>query len=242
MKNGQRSTKRQVLAAVGIVLLGFAVSAVILFNPFRAEKAEEKQPETLYAVSFFGYDGELIEKQNVREGAPARPPTPEKAGYIFKGWSIPLYSVTADAEAYPDYVLAGDAKNVLYANAVYADSGGDIRVPVKIDGTVDCTGFTVRLEYDGKLLEFLSAENAVSGLTAEIPEDGVLKLTRSSDSALSEPGTLAELVLRCRSGGAYKTKISLKAEEIYTVHNGTEVFTDSTAYDTWLYLFDYEKE
>lgn len=241
------------LIAAAILLAGCVISALILFQPFqmktdtvdpgptdqRTDASSDADKTVSHSVSFYGYDGQLLTTRTVADGAPAQPPEMSASGSIFKGWSEELYSITADLDVYPIGEAVGDRKNVVYADAVYTGAKDRICVTPKISGAVDCCDFTIDIAYDSALLTFDGAEPALEGLRVENHrERGVLTLTYSASSSLTQPTELADLYFMCAQDGAYHTNLPMTTNEILTMENGATVYTDSTAYDTALYLFD----
>lgn len=217
----------QYLVAVLIVLIGAAVSLLILIRPWEIKH---------YKVGFYDLDGQLLAEYKAEAEKSVVPPPFEKAGYMFKGWDKDLYAVTEDLKVYPVCEDISEAKNIVYADAVYADTDSEFSVTPKLSGTVDCSGFTIEMGYDDELLHFEGASSVLDGLTVE-ESNGTVTMTWSSNTLITAETDIAILYFKCKEDGSYSTKLPFLTKEIVTMEQGKEVYTDSTAYDATLYLY-----
>lgn len=218
----------QYTVAAIILAVGIAVSLLIWLHPWTVEH---------FSVRFYGYDGELLETQKVRAGDAARPPALQEDGHIFKRWNRDLYVIWEDMDVSPVYEPVGEEKNIVYADAVYAETGDVFVVTPKLSGAVNCSGFTIEIGYDHNLLSFEGAELSLQGLSVE-QQDGILTLRWSSDHVLDQPTELAVLRFRSIMEGPYCTNFPFLTKEIVSLEQGDEVYTDSTAYEAKLYLYE----
>lgn len=223
----QKAKWTQYLLAALIVLIGAAASLLILTKPWKTEH---------YKVSFYDLDGQLLTQYKAENGKSLLPPPFEKDGYMFKNWDKDLYAVTEDLEVYPICEKIGDAKNIVYADTVYADTGSEFSVTPKLSGTVDCSGFTIEMGYDAELLHFEGADAVLDGLTVE-ENNGTVTMMWSDHAPVTEETDLAVLYFKCKGNGSYSTNLPFLTKEIVTLERGEEVYTDSTAYDATLYLY-----
>ena len=246
---------KQYLIAAFILLLGITVSIFILRRPtHHALKAEpEEVPgeeatvdsilQTTYTVNFYNPDGIRVESIRISGGSPVLPPVITEEGSVFKGWNDALYSVERDMEVHPVLQSFEKAKNVVYADALYADIDEEFVVTVCLAGDVDCCAFSIVGAYDRdllQLLEIVPLEKAVT--TANDEKTGTFTLTRTEADILNYPVSLAELRFIAKREGSYETNLPLQTSEIYTIRDGVQVYTDSTAYDASLFLLDFGGE
>lgn len=213
--------------AAAIVLIGCLLSLLILLRPWEIVH---------HQVEFYSCDGTLLQTQQVEDGRSAQPPLPVHEGHIFKHWDKDLFSVTEDLQVYPVCEKIPEQKNVVYADVVYGKTEDICSVTPRLSGLVDCSGFTIEMGYDDALLHFEGAESVLDGLTVE-HRDGVVTMTWSSDVAIAEETDLAVLYFKCTKEGSYSTTFPLLTKKIVTLAQDGEVYTDSTAYDGKLYLY-----
>lgn len=237
--------KRRIIIAGEILLVGMMISAAILSIPQwsgHAPLTDERSndtPPVQHTVRFYNTDDKPLEEKAVVHGKPVQPPNLQMQNSIFKGWSKQLFSIEEDADVYPIVAAINNGtKNVFYANAVYADIFDSIHVPIQLAGNVDCSAFTLEIEYDGKLLSFDKAEQMTTGVRIEDNGDKLMLIY--SGDRIAEPQTLAELSFTCRERGAWQTNLTLKAMELFTRRNGEAVYTDGVAYDVEIHLVDYK--
>ncbi len=223
----------QYLIAALILLVGAAASLLILTKPWETEKTETTQ---LCMVTFYDATGKLWRTHEVHSGSHVIPVPFEQEGYMFKGWDKDLYTVTEDLEVYPVCEAISDAKNIVYVDTVYADTEYVLSVTPKLSGTVDCSGFTIEMGYDDELLHFEGAGPILDGLTVE-NADGVVTMTWSADAAIAEETDIAILYFKCKKDSSYSTTLPFLTKEIVTLQQGEQIYTDSTAYDGKLYLY-----
>lgn len=229
MKWLNEKKSRQYLVALLILLTGIGLSSLILWQPWTIQR---------YTVTFLDADGQVLQTQRVREGNGAKPPSLQKDGMIFKGWDKDINAVSADVETDPILLEIHEEKNVIYADTVYGQTGKTVSVTPRIGGVVDCCSFVIEMGYDAEAFELLKAEPILEGLTVETETDGLLVLSWSSEIPLEENTTLVAIELRCLlNEGSYGTMIPFLTREIYRLEQGERVYTDSTAYDTKLYLY-----
>lgn len=217
----------QYLVAVLIVLIGAAVSLLILIRPWEIKH---------YKVSFYDLDRQLLAEYKAEAGKSVVPPPFEKTGYMFKGWDKDMYAVTEDIEVYPVCEDISEAKNIVYADTVYADTEYVFSVKPKLSGTVDCSSFTIEMGYDDELLHFEGAGSVLDGLIVE-ENDGTVTMTWSDNASITKETDLAVLHFKCKKDGSYSTTLPFLTKEIVTLEQGEKVYTDSTAYDGKLYLY-----
>lgn len=248
MTKKKKTDRHSWLIATAILLAGVLISVLILTHPFPSTQpkaeAESNVPQeaddgTRYTVRFYSADGTILTEETAKRGGSVLPPEAEQPGHVFKGWSQQLSGICAELEVYPQFVaLDGKSKNVVRGGAVYADCDGSIHVPLRMDGNVDCCGFTVEIEYDPLLLTFEAAEQSIPGLTAEADVDKGVMTLQYAGELLSAPVQLTALRFSCRTPGSWLTEMPTAVREIVTQRGVEVVYTDAVAYDTELYLLD----
>lgn len=250
------SDKRQYFIAALILLLGFATSVSILRHPLRrAKEAETSETQTeqamfdsyiptTYTVNFYDSDGLRIASRRIPSGQPVLPPDITREGSVLKCWSQSLYGVDRDMDVHPVFQSFEQAKNTVYADAVYADISEDFVVTVCLGGDVDCCAFSIIAAYDSDLLQLVSVTPLEENITAvNGPKAGTFTLTRSGTDMLNHPLPLAELRFVAKERGSYETNLPMQTREIYTIRNEIQSYTDSSAYDASMFLLDFgEKE
>lgn len=232
----------QYLVAAVILLAGCAVSALLLtgaiplpFGGAEDEPADEKK--SLYSVSFYDAEGQLLETSEAEKGSAPAVPAYEVEGMRFRGWDKELFFIHSDTEVHPWLESLGEDKNIVYGNAVYAFNDETVTVTPRIAGSLDCCDITVRLGYDTQLLRYTGAEEKLQGVKIEDdPAAGVVTLSWEGTEKLTEAGALAEISFECLCEGSYSGTMSLLTSEIYTLENGSKVYTDSMAYDIELFI------
>lgn len=254
MKTGKKSnTSSHYLIAGAILLAGCAVSALILYsggligNNAPAETGTSSSavvpPARDCAVTFYDRSGNLLETKTVKQGEPVMPPVLKEENFNFKGWSEDLYAVQENLEVSPWGEEVAETKNTLCADSVYVSGKEPFQVSLRMTGEVDCTDFVITMAYDAELLAFEGLDSSLATLTVEHnAETGELILTNTGGAHLTSPTELGKLTFRCVKDGGYRTNLPKTVSEIYTDHNGSKVYTDSTAYDTNLYILEVEKE
>lgn len=268
-RNTGKKGKVQYVVAAVILLIAAGVSVVILSNPKKSDPTSEtetiseatmaeetemsmivteyydKDPEdetkpSDCTVKFYGFDRQVVQTETVPYGKPVKVPTLQTDGYVFKGWDQKLFVVTNNMDVYALGEELGDAANIVYSNAVYAETDKTIQIPVMLGGTVNCCAFTVQIKYDSQLLTFKNAKQTIRGLKVDNDkENGVITLTYFASSNLQEPTEIAKLQFECTQDGEYSTNFPIATTEIYALQNGKKEYTDSVAYDGALYLFKY---
>lgn len=224
MKRVPRTTLLHWLIAGAILMAGAAFS-VLLLLPGRSGPAQR------HKVSFLNAAGTVLQTADAAHGKAVLPPAVTEPGRIFRGWNADLFAIREDLSIKPLFTDPGDADNVFYADAVYAACSDRIAVTPQLGGTVNCTAFVLEVGYDSTLLTFDGTAALPDGLTADSTQPGLLRLRYDGDP-LTGPMTLTTLFFRCTQNGSYRTTLPMAAAEIS--HSGG--FTDSTAYDTTLYL------
>ena len=253
MKTGKKSnTSSHYLIAGAILLAGCAVSALILYsggligNNAPAETGTSSAavpPARDCVVTFYDRSGSLLETKTVKQGEPVMPPVLKEENFNFKGWSEDLYAVQENLEVSPWGEEVAEKKNTLCADSVYVRGKEPFQVSLRMTGEVDCTDFVITMAYDAELLAFEGLDSSLATLTVEHnAETGELILTNTGGAHLTSPTELGKLTFRCVKDGGYRTNLPKTVSEIYTDHNGSKVYTDSTAYDTNLYILEVEKE
>lgn len=256
MKNKKRpDIKLHYLIAGAILLAGCAVSGLILHqggvigaappaeegNAAASSTAVSVQKEC--AVTFYDWEGGLLEKKTVKQGEPILPPVLERQNFLFKGWTEELYAVAEDMDVYPRGETLEETKNALCADSVYVSGKEPFQVSLRMMGEVDCTDFVITIAYDADLLTFEGLNSSLATMTVDHDaETGELILTNTGGAHLKSPTELGTLSFRCVKDGGYQTNLPKTVSEIYTDHNGSKVYTDSIAYDTNLYILEVEKE
>lgn len=257
MKTKKRpNAKGHYLIAGAILLAGCAISGLILRwggvigtpppveeEGSAAASSSEVPETTTCAVTFYDWKSDPLEEKTVAQGAPVLPPVLEEENVLFKGWSEDLYAVQEDLKVVPRGENVAEVTNALCADSVYVSGKEPFRVVLRMEGQVDCTDFVITMAYDADLLTFEGLENALPTLVAKNdPATGELVLTNTGGQHLRAPTELGKLIFRCTKDGGYQTNLPKTVSEIYTEHNGSKVYTDSTAYDTNVYILEIEKE
>ncbi|MBQ7625161.1 MAG: hypothetical protein IJS65_07795 [Clostridia bacterium] len=238
--DGKKTNRRDLLIAAAIVLAGAIISFLILSGVFTGagKSTQKEETDTCYTVRFFGKEGDLLKEQTVKSGGYALPPEVNEPGYVFKGWSEQLFGISADTDAYAQFApLDNDAENVVLGGAVYAEGKKPIIVPLRLDGGVGCSGFTIEAEYDPKLLKFKGAENTKEGVAVKNDEEEGRVTVNYSGEMIKEPSGITALTFSCRQSGCWKTTLKTATKEIFARRGDEEVYTDSVAYDTEIFIF-----
>ena len=149
--------KKQYWIAGMILLVGIFISSVILLAAF-LPKSKKAPAETTggtapvteapkdFTVTFYDEKGTVMQKSSVKGGEAILPPALHAKTRIFKGWNQNLFWVDGDIDVYPLVMEIDTKKNVFYADAVYAKSGGEVQIPVYIGGEVDLGDFTMEID------------------------------------------------------------------------------------------------
>lgn len=254
--------KKQYWIAGLILLVGILISSVILLAAFlpKRQKAPaettggtapvtEVAPEVAtdsateaateaakeITVTFYDEKGTLMQKSAVRGGETVLPPTMHSKTQIFKGWSQNLFWIDGDMDVYPLVTQIDAKKNVFYADAVYAKSGGEVRIPVYIGGEVDLGDFTMEISYDAVILRYGGIEGE-SVTAVDDAADGRLTVKRTDGERLNAAGKLFTLCFTATDREGYESEILLRPKETFTLEKGEKVYVDSIAYDAKLYL------
>lgn len=254
-KKKQPDTKRHYLIAGAILLAGCAISGLILHRggvigsspPAEeggsASSSAEAPAAKDCAVTFYDWKGSQLEERTAKQAAPVLPPVLEEENLLFKGWTEDLYAVWDDMDVAPYGEDVTEVTNALCADSVYVGGKESFQVTLRMAGQVDCTDFVITVAYDAGLLTFEGLEDALPTLSVKNdPKTGELILTNTGGQHLRAPTELGKLTFRCTKDGGYQTNLPKTVSEIYTDHNGSKVYTDSTAYDTNVYILDVEKE
>lgn len=92
-----------------------------------------------YEVSFYGYQGELLVKQNVRHGQNATPPSiPQTDGYNFLAWDQPFTNIVAPLQIHPLYEgytpgLEFSLMDDYYVVTNYTGTASEVFIPATIN-------------------------------------------------------------------------------------------------------------
>ena len=262
-KSKSRGISGQYLIAAAILLVGIAVSALVLTGviplPSGGEQQADSQPaanETVsgeptpdsqttpeetpvYTVRFYDGKGEILTQGAVTQGYSPEPPEYEAEGMRFRGWDKEIFFARSDLDLYPRLVPLGEEKNIVYANAVYADGDESICVTPRIAGTVDCCCFSVEVSYDSLLLDYTGCGELLPGVTVtDDAEAGVLTLSWEDDAVLAEACALAQLYFSCTGEQCYTTTMNLVTRQIQTLKEGNKVYTESMAYDFEVFILN----
>lgn len=268
-RNTGKKGKIQYIVAAIVLLIAVVVSVVILSNPKRInptseteavseavvateteismiateyhdkDLADETKPSDC-TVKFYGFDQQVVQTKTVLYGKSVKAPILQTDGYIFKGWDKKLFVVTDDMDVYAIGEKLGDASNIVYANAIYAETCKTVQVPIMLGGTVNCCDFTIQIQYDSKLLSFKGAKQKLRRLKVENDKtNGTITLTYSASSNIQEPSKIAVLQFDCVQDGEYSTTLPIGTKEIFAMQDRKKEYTDSVAYDGALYLFKF---
>lgn len=258
-----KESRGQYLIAGAVLLAGIAVSALLLTgviplnfggeaqadgqpsvnepSPGLATPEAQETPEepALYTVRFYGREEQLLAECTVTEGYSPEPPQYEVEGLRFRGWDKDIFFARSDLDLYPRLAPLGEGKNIVYANAVYADRDEPICVTPRMAGTVDCCSFVIELSYDGLLLDYTGFDALLTGVTVEDDaEQGILTLSWESDTPLTAAQALAALYFSCAGEECYTTTMNLVTRAIHTLNEGNKVYTESMAYDFEVFILN----
>ena len=91
-------------AAYEYVFAGWTPAVTFLTSDVVLEAVFEASPRK-YTVSFYDWDGDLLEEQKVEYGKSAEGFTPDRVGYTFTGWDKSLVDITSDLTVKAQYQI-----------------------------------------------------------------------------------------------------------------------------------------
>ncbi|MBQ7625163.1 MAG: hypothetical protein IJS65_07805 [Clostridia bacterium] len=166
-------------------------------------------------VRFTDHTGQTVFEQNIFSGQTAIPPSPpERDGFVFVKWGADYKNVFEDT-VIPAIYTEDAAANIFTVSSASAEAGDEVRVTVKLSGTVNLCAFDLRLRYDDEL-EFVSMNTALSFdlLANHAADKKYIRLNFQTTSNINEGGDIIEVVFRAKNKGA----ASLKPEPVSVIY------------------------
>jgi len=187
MRITARTKKVLWIVLPAVLLIGISVVITFMF------------PRKVHTVTFM-CNNLVVDEIKVKHLSPATPPTnldvPE--GKVFSGWSSPLDSITEDLLVRANLISATDA-NLFTMDSVYVRSGGEARVPLRLQGQVNLAGFELTIVYPFEELEFKGFVNLDKDMFANcIPETGEIKIAFASGNNVSGSIDICELIFEAK--------------------------------------------
>lgn len=99
-----KTPERTATAAEEYEFVGWTPEVTFLTSDVVFDAVFEATPRK-YTVSFYDWDGDLLEEQKVEYGKNAEDFTPERMGYTFTGWDKPLVDITSDLSVKAQYQI-----------------------------------------------------------------------------------------------------------------------------------------
>ena len=165
------------LIAVGSCV-AFLAQVKDAWLPGVQEIHETYNTQETYFVTFLS-GTTRVETQTVEAGGSAIPPRkiPTEEGFVFRAWSIPFTNVRSDILVRAELLDINNMKNVFSLTSVYAQQGGEVKVPLRLEGNADLCAFDISLAYPKEELAFIGFEELDGDVVANSSDaDGAIYL------------------------------------------------------------------
>lgn len=166
-----------IIAVISVLVLAIIGTMIAMLTPlFKTEGKGNTENIKTYKVAFYSL-GKLLETQEVKDGAGAKPPVPELViGKLFKGWDKELSCIKSDLEVNAVFEELGESQNVFSVDNVYIKNGEEVVVNVDLRGKIELATADFTVNYDNKKLKLKEVKFADAGIEHNsLPEKGQVK-------------------------------------------------------------------
>ena len=205
------------------------------------EQTTNGEDVTTYRVAFFDSAGYLLKEEQVEEYKGVEPPSDfvPDADKIFMGWDKDFSYIFSNINVRPNYLDISSDKNYVYANAVYAKPGDEVKVRVKIGGQVCIAALQININYDETLLEYVDSVNLDNGVMVnKVENESNIRLAFLSNDNATGSVDFVDIIFKVKGTTGDKAVIMYDVEDAAQINSNNDiVVADYTVKDTVIHIY-----